>query len=188
VTRAVAGILVGGAGMRMGGIAKGLMRTADGRTVIDRWCATLRELDVHVVLVGNRDEYAGLGIDLIGDRPPGIGPLGGVIGLLRHAQDAPVLALACDMPFVSASIMGRLIATPPGAPVVAPRRDGRWEPLCARYDPARVLSAAEALAASDDHSLQTLLRDVGAVELPLSSDELIQLRDWDTCDDRKGSA
>jgi molybdopterin-guanine dinucleotide biosynthesis protein A len=185
VTRAVAGILVGGAGTRMGGVAKGLMRTAAGGTLIERWRATLREHGVRVVLVGDRSEYVGLGIELLADRPAGIGPLGGLIALLRDAQRTPVLALACDMPFVSSAIVDRLLTVSPGAPVVAPRRDGRWEPLCARYDPALVLPAAEALVASKDHSLQTLLHNVRAVELPLTLDEAGQLHDWDTREDQR---
>jgi molybdenum cofactor guanylyltransferase len=181
--QAVAGILVGGAGARMGGIAKGLIRTAEGTTVVERWRAMLHKFGVGVVLVGNRQEYAGLGVELIADQPARIGPLGGLIALLRHARGAPALALACDMPFVSSAIVHRLLTASPDAPVVAPRRDGRWEPLCARYDPGVALPAAEAQVASDDQSLQRLLRDVGAVELPLSSDEALELRDWDSRED-----
>jgi molybdopterin-guanine dinucleotide biosynthesis protein A len=176
----VAGIFVGGAGSRLGGIAKGLMRTADGTTLVERWATLLNGLDVAVVLVGKRDEYEGLGIEPVADQPPGIGPLGGLVGLLRHAGSAPALALACDMPFVSAAIVERLLTASPAAPILAPCRAGRWEPLCARYDPSRVLPTAEALVGSDDHSLQHLLRDGGAVELPLSAREEAELRDWDT--------
>ena len=183
MTRALAGILVGGAGARMGGVAKGLLRTTDGTTVVERWDAMLRALGIRVVLVGERDEYSALGIEVIADRPPRIGPLGGLIGLLCHAQDAPALAFACDMPFVSSAIVDRLLTASPDAPIVAPRREGRWEPLCARYAPAVVLPAAEALVASDDHSLQTLLRKVGAEELPITSGERGELRDWDTRQD-----
>jgi molybdopterin-guanine dinucleotide biosynthesis protein A len=183
VTRALAGVFVGGAGARMGGIAKGLIRTADGTTVVERWGALLNRLDIRVVLVGEREEYAGLGIEVVADRPPRIGPLGGLVGLLRRAEGAPALALACDMPFVSETLVERLLTTSPRAPAVAPRIDGRWEPLCARYEPQRVLPAAEELVRSGDHSLQRLLSNVGAVELPLSAQDASELRDWDTRED-----
>jgi len=180
VTRVWAGIFVGGAGARMGGIAKGLMPTADGTTVVERLRAILDRLELRVVLVGERKEYEPLGIEVVADQPPGVGPLGGLVGLLRRAQDSPVLALACDMPFLSSAIVERLLAQSPQAPIIAPRRDGRWEPFCARYEPARVLPVAEAIATTSDRSLQRLLADVGAAELQLSSSESDELRDWDS--------
>ena len=182
--RALAGIFVGGAGKRMGGVAKGLIRTAEGITVIERLLRLLRGLEVRAVLVGERNEYAELGMEIVADRPSGIGPLGGLIGLLRRAKGAPALALACDMPFISAGLVERLLEASPGAAIVAPRRDGRWEPLFARYDPAQVLPCAEALVSTDDHSLKRLCRVAGAVQLALSSREESELRDWDTPADR----
>ena len=58
--RALAGIFVGGAGERMGGVAKGLMRTPDGTTVVERLRTILSKAGVDVVLVGEREEYEGL--------------------------------------------------------------------------------------------------------------------------------
>lgn len=176
----LAGIFVGGAGARMGGIAKGLLRTEDGVGIVERLRGVLERLGLPVVLVGARREYEGLGIEVVADEPSGIGPLGGLLALLRRAHDAPALALACDMPFVSGALVERLLEASNDAPIVAPRRDGRWEPLCARYEPARVVPIARALASTREHSMQRLLRDCGAVELCLRPDEAGQLRDWDT--------
>jgi len=178
--RAVAGVFVGGQGVRMGGLPKGLLRGPDGATLVERWRAMLAELGVEVVLVGEADAYAGLGLAMLKDEPAGLGPLGGLVALLRHAGALPALAFACDMPFVSRALVARLLAAPADAPIVAPRRDARWEPLCARYDPARVLPLALARAASAHHSLQPLLDAAGAAALPLLPDEGAQLRDWDT--------
>ena len=91
------------------------------------------------------------------------------------------------MPFVSRALVERLLAAPADTPIVAPRRDGRWEPLCARYDPARVLPMAVARAASPDHSLQRLLDDAAASGLALLPHEADELRDWDTPDDLRVS-
>lgn len=179
----VAGIFVGGAAIRMGGQAKGLMRASDGRTIVDRWLAILAAAGVlDVVLVGSHPAYARLGLPTIHDEPPGIGPLGGLASLLRRAGDGRAIALACDMPFVSSALVERLLVAPP-APVVAPRRDGRWEPLCARYDAARLLPLAIGRAGSRDHSLQRLLDDSGASELSLAPHEANELRDWDAPED-----
>jgi molybdenum cofactor guanylyltransferase len=166
----------------MGGRAKGLMRTPEGVTIVDRWLSMLAREGLPVVLVGRCAEYDDLGIEVIGDEPAGIGPLGGLVALLRRAAEMHVLALACDMPFVSSRVVERLLGAPNDQAIVAPRREGRWEPLCARYDSRRVLPIAQARAttASSNHSLQRLLDEAGAVELGLSSDEEGELRDWDT--------
>jgi len=179
----LAGIFVGGPARRMGGRPKGLLEAPDGVTIVERWRAMLADAGAEVVLVGDAAAYAGLGVPALADDPPGVGPLGGLVALLRRAADRPAVAVACDMPFVSRALVERLLAAPDAAPIVAPRREGRWEPLCARYDPARVLPLAVARAASPYHSLQRLLDDAGAAPLPLAPQEADELRDWDSPDD-----
>ena len=179
----IAGIFVGGAGRRMGGRAKGMMLVPDGRTIVDRWEETLREVGVReVMLVGSHAAYDALGLPAIEDDPPNVGPIGGLAALLRRAGRDQALALACDMPFVSSALLTRLVDAPE-APVVAPRRAGVWEPLCARYDAARVLAVVLRRIGAGEHALWRVLDDAGAVELPVLAGELQELRDWDTEDD-----
>jgi molybdopterin-guanine dinucleotide biosynthesis protein A len=175
----LAGIFVGGASRRMGGEPKGLLRAHGGATVVERSCSLLRAVGLPVVLVGDARAYEHLGLPVLADDPPGVGPLGGLVALLRRANPEPAVALACDMPFVSRALVERLLAAPAEAPVIAPKRESRWEPLCARYDPVRVLPLALAQAASQHHSLQRLLDAVHAWALPLSEAERDHLRDWD---------
>jgi molybdopterin-guanine dinucleotide biosynthesis protein A len=177
-----AGIFVGGRSSRMGGRPKGLLTAPGGRTIVDRWRALTESLGAHPVLVGAGAAYADVGIERIDDDPPGIGPLGGLIALLRRADGADALALACDMPFVSRALLARLVAGEPTAAILAPRRGDRWEPLCARYS-AAVLPLASEQAATAGHSLQQLLDRAGAVALALSGDEDRELRDWDFPED-----
>jgi molybdenum cofactor guanylyltransferase len=177
VTQLLAGIFVGGAGLRMGGVPKGLLPAPAGGALIDRSCALLAELKIPTVLVGRHPAYAARAMERLEDDPPGIGPLGGLIALLRRAGDRRAIALACDMPFVTRDLLAALIGAPDAA-ACAPRRDGLWEPLCAVYDPAQVLPRAVARASSGARSLQGLLDDVGATALPI--DDARALRDWDT--------
>ena len=86
------------------------------------------------------------------------------------------------MALVSPALLQRLM-TDRDATVLAPRREGRWEPLCASYDAARVLPAAQRRAASGRHSLQGLLDESRAVELSLSTAEAREMHDWDTPED-----
>jgi molybdopterin-guanine dinucleotide biosynthesis protein A len=177
----IAGVFVGGRGRRFGGAAKGLLVAPDGRTLLDRWCAVLREARVQVLLVGRHEAYALLDLETLDDDPAGIGPLGGLVALLKRAartDGRQALALACDMPFVSATLVDRLIAAPP-AVAVAPRRDGHWEPLCARYDATRVLPHALAAVTTGRHKLQSLLDEVDTVALRAEPADARELHDWD---------
>jgi molybdopterin-guanine dinucleotide biosynthesis protein A len=178
MSRALAGVFVGGSGTRMGGRPKGLLRTADGVTLVERLRRVLEGVGAEVVLVGASDEYAAMGLASVADDPPGVGPLGGLAGLLRAAGDRPTLAVACDLPYVGGTLFERLLRAAPAA-VVAPRREGRWEPLCARYEPSGVLPVITRLLAARRHALQALLDEARAVALPLSPEEALELRDWD---------
>ncbi len=180
----VAGIFVGGSGSRMGGVAKGLLVAPGGGSLVDRWRALLGDLGVRAVLVGEHPAYSGVALEALADEPRGIGPLGGLVALLRCAGPGRALALACDMPFVSRGLVEHLLAFAPSAPVVAPRKDGLWEPLCAAYDAAAVLPIAIERAAQGARSLQGLLEQARAVELPLDDARFAELRDWDHPDDR----
>jgi molybdopterin-guanine dinucleotide biosynthesis protein A len=175
----LAGIFVGGASARMGA-PKGLLTLPSGETLISRWQRLFSELGVPSVLVGRRPEYASLGIETLDDAETGIGPLGGLIALLRTAAAERDLAVsvACDMPRVSPALLRRLLDAPDG-PAVAPRLRGHWESLFSRFDPARVLPVAERHAEDGVFSLQRLLDAVSACPLDLAPEEEALLVDWD---------
>ena len=162
----------------MGGCAKGLLRGPDGRMLAER----LRDVTApvaDVVLVGQARQYAALGLASVPDARAGIGPLGGLLGLLERANGGVALAIACDMPWVSSDLVDALLAAPSDAPIVAPKRGGRWEPLCARYDAARVRPLAERHADRGETSLQRLLDAAGACPLREAAYDPRELRDWD---------
>ncbi len=183
MTGVLAGVFIGGGGTRLGGAAKGMLPAPEGGTLVARWRGLLEDLGLTVVLVGHHPAYGSLALERVADEPPGIGPLGGLVGLLRRAGPARALAVACDMPFVSRSLVEDLLAAPP-APIVAPRREGLWEPLFAVYDAPAVLPLAVARAAGTSHSLQRLLDQAGATELPMDPARFTELTDWDRPEDQ----
>ena len=168
----------------MGGVAKGLLRAPSGETLLARWQRLFAELGVPCVLVGRHEAYRAAELESIADDPPGVGPLGGLIALLARAGTGSVVAVACDMPFVSRELLAKLLEFPAGAPVVAPRSGGRWEPLFARYAASHALPIAQRRAAAGRHSLQGLIDELGAEVLPLDANEIAELRDWDRPEDQ----
>jgi molybdopterin-guanine dinucleotide biosynthesis protein A len=175
----VAGIFVGGASSRMGGRPKGLLATPSGPTIVERLAALCANARLPAVLVGANEAYARLGLPTIGDAVPGAGPLAGLVGLLAGTDAASAIALACDLPHLTGALLERLARAPSAAAALAPLRDGRYEPLFARYDRARVLPLAEAQLATGDHSLQRLLRTAAAEPFPIADGEWPLLADWD---------
>lgn len=169
----------------MGGVAKGLLPAPDGGApLVTRLRQLAESLGLRCVLVGQAPAYGGLGLPMLADDPPGIGPLGGLRALLGAAAGAPVLALACDLPYVSAALLKKLSVAPelevnqPPYDVRAARRQERWEPLCAWYAPS-VLPALDRALAAGERSFQALLRRLHVHELPLSAAEAAELTDWD---------
>jgi molybdopterin-guanine dinucleotide biosynthesis protein A len=173
------GIFVGGASTRMGHLPKGLLLSPDGRTIVGRWCAMFRALGVEPVLVGRHPAYAAFDADVVDDDVPGVGPIGGLIALLRRAGRRAVVAVACDMPNVSPRLLAALCTHPSTAPILAPRTEHGWEPLFARYRAPKVLDLAVERAGARHTSLQGLLDCAGAEPWALTAAELGELRDWD---------
>lgn len=80
------------------------------------------------------------------DRGDVEGPIAGISAALAESADAAWLVLACDLPFLDANTLDRLIAArDPARDATAFRssHDGLPEPLCAIYEPR----AREAIAA-----------------------------------------
>lgn len=185
----VVGIFVGGQSRRMGGKPKGLLKAPENdETLVARLlritCETLP--GAHVVLVGNAEPYAALGLPAIADSPPGIGPIGGLASLLAEAEArgaTQAFAVACDLPFVSAELLSHLASTSMGAPAAAFRAGGIWQPLFARYEPRAALSATRAAIAAGDRSLRSVLSRLKVAELALDDTQRRALDDWDTPED-----
>jgi molybdopterin-guanine dinucleotide biosynthesis protein A len=190
VSDVLIGIFVGGAGKRMGGVAKGLLPAPSGNeTLVERLlrvCASAAP-GAKLCLVGSSPEYAELGVAQLIDNPGGIGPLGGLRALLLRAldQSCPVaLALACDLPFLDEAVIASLLEPLQGAARV-PVVDDRFQPLAAAYGTQRTLAAVESALALGKHALMHVLDELGEdlEQLELDGAEARTLRDWDTPED-----
>jgi molybdopterin-guanine dinucleotide biosynthesis protein A len=185
----VVGLFVGGRGSRFGGIAKGNLVHPSGARLVERLTDVVRAAlpDAVIVLVGERPEYGDLALATLGDTPPGIGPLGGLRALVAFARDEgrdAAVAVACDLPYLTSGLVGRLAHEEPGAAALAPKDAGRWQALTARYG-ARVLPVLDAAITAREHSLQRIFERLGADAHVLSVDDAEReaLRDWDSPDD-----
>lgn len=187
------GLFVGGRGERLGGVAKGLLKAPNAETTLsERALTELRAAlpNADVVLVGEAAAYASLGLRAIADAPSGIGPLGGLLGLLAEAEArgaTHVLTLACDLPFIEQRLLARLATETPEAAALVTATHGVRNPLVARYTVGPTTDAAREVLGAGKRSLQGVLDVLGANvhALTLSAGEAATLRDWDTPEDVK---
>lgn len=165
VTDVTLAVVAGGQGLRLSGATKGLLRL-QGRTVLER-LLDLAPLFAEVVLVANAPEpYARFGLRTVADAVPGRGAPGGVHAALVGARTEWVLAVACDMPFVSAAAVRVLLeARAPHLDAVCFTVGARVEPLLAVYRAALAKPWGEALR-EEPSSLRELLSRCRARQLP----------------------
>jgi molybdopterin-guanine dinucleotide biosynthesis protein A len=189
--RLLVGVFVGGRGSRMGGVAKGLLKVPDSEmTLLERLLGELARAapGAEVVLVGDATSYAAAGLRGVDDAPRGVGPLGGLLGLLLDAEQRGaelVLALACDLPRIDAALLTRLLNEAVTASALVAAQDGVRNPLVARYQVAAALPAARGALQAGERSLQAVLDRLaaGVRTLPLTAAEAARLDDWDSPED-----
>lgn len=137
-------VLAGGSSTRMGE-DKALLPLA-GKPLLLRTAELLSPLVASVTVIGDPARYASLGLAVVPDDAPGLGPLGGIATALRISSAEWNLIVGCDMPYLTVAwlefLMSRALAS--RADAILPQSDGGPEPLCAMYHArcAPVIAAA----------------------------------------------
>lgn len=157
---AIGALLAGGRSRRMGS-DKALLPVAGG-TLLGHMLARLRALPLAEVVVCR--DAPGCLADLV----PDLGPLGALHSLSLRYPDRTLLVVPVDMPLLGATTLATLLAgTAP-----EPRHYADHPlPLCLPLTPAAVAAiAARAAPEARDRSLAGLLRELGAMVMPLPED------------------
>lgn len=150
-------ILAGGRSQRFGR-DKARMEVG-GKKVVDKIVRVLNEFPFRQLAVvtgqGRMGDWPREATVLPDDRE-GLGPIGGITTALRHLSSG-VLVVACDMPFVTASMVEWLLEHyDAGADAIVPRHGKSIEPLFAIYEQS-FLPAAEAAIEAGQYALHRVL-------------------------------
>ncbi len=122
-----------------------------GKPLLARMVELLRCTAKNARIVAAGGKYAEFGAEIVEDRRPGEGPLGGIVTALLHTQENEAacewnLIVSCDMPFLTVDWMNFLAqrAEQSAAQVVLAHSAHGPEPLCAcwRTDAVATLQAA----------------------------------------------
>ena len=141
----------------MGGVNKALIEI-DGRAIIERQLEVLRQITTDIAAAGGEpSELARFGVPVLADATPGAGPLAGIAAALAWSHEPYVLCVACDMPSLSVGVLSMLVSEATGdVDVVAPRVEGRAQPMCAVYSRRCLFVVERRLAAQDLRAVELL--------------------------------
>jgi molybdopterin-guanine dinucleotide biosynthesis protein A len=165
----------------------------EGSRLLDRQLATLRAVHPRELLVSGQrgTDYHVPGVNIVLDREPNQGPLGGIAALLDATRMSHLLVLAVDLPHLTAEFLaglGRRIV--PGGGVV-PRGALGWEPLAAIY-PREILPRIQTQLSGGERSICRMIdAAVAAGELVPHDIDPAQARlftNWNRPEDLAGVA
>ena len=168
-------ILAGGRSTRMGRDKALLER--DGATLLARLVAAGRTLGP--VAVAGRTPVPGLEAVFLPDAVAEGGPLAGIAAALAWAAPDPVLILAVDLPWLTAADLHWLADVPPGLDGTVVLRQGRIEPLFARWHPG-LAPAVQAALMGGRRSPLAVLEAAAVNSYAAPSDLADRLEDCDT--------
>jgi molybdopterin-guanine dinucleotide biosynthesis protein A len=176
--------MAGGQNTRYGNLKA--LAPVGGHAIIARVMRSMRDVLTDIILIANDAEaYNSIELPTRPDRLPGHGALGGLHSALLWASEEErpgIVAVACDMPFVSSGLLRRLLELASGdnhADVVIPESGSRrgLEPLCAYYS-VQCLPAIEAAIGQNDSRMIGFHSQVNVQRVPLA--EVQQFGDPET--------
>jgi molybdopterin-guanine dinucleotide biosynthesis protein A len=168
-------ILLGGKSSRYG--SNKAFVEIDGVRLLDRVARVMKSIFHRIVLLTNTpQEYAYLEMPMVEDLIKGLGPMGGIYTGLMTLSDQAGFFVACDMPFLSESLIRHMVDVRGDFDVVVPRMDWMLEPLHALYSKKCLPVIHEAIG-RDQHQIlkcfaELRVRYVDEEELRLWDPEL----------------
>jgi len=128
-------ILAGGKSSRLG--RNKALQVIGGKSLIQRVIDRLAILSTEIIIVTADGEaipcYSTVEIKTVADIYPEKGPLVGIFSGLLSSSDPHAIAVGCDTPFLSVSLIKYMAQICSVYDVVVPRIRNKLEPLCAVY-------------------------------------------------------
>jgi molybdopterin-guanine dinucleotide biosynthesis protein A len=166
-------VLTGGRSSRMGR-DKALL-PIEGSLLVERTAERVRAAAGSVTLIGAPARYVHLGLPVLPDLVPDVGPIGGLQTALKNTRADWNLVVACDMPGITAAFLSDLLAAAKqlGCDCLAPRTDSGLHPLCAVYH-HRTAGAIESAIQHKRFKMHDLLKSLEAVSWPVADASLLE--------------
>ena len=167
-------VLTGGAGRRIGG--RKPFVDIGGRRLIEPVLSAVTPCRSVRLVGGDATELAEFSDEVLPDRWPGEGPLGGVATALSEVG-SDVVVVACDLPGIDSSVLEVVAAAGAGRGIdVAVARTDRRQPLVARWN-LTALSAVERAVTEGRRSAMDLLRELAVAEVAVDPESVVDVDD-----------
>lgn len=128
-------ILAGGKSTRLGE-DKAFIKL-DSATLLEAVLATVQKVVAEIIIVANKlkkfADFLSPEIQIIQDKIPYQGPLGGILAGLEASNDLYNLIVPCDAPFLKEELLKELLSQADGYDAVVPKINKKLEPLIAVY-------------------------------------------------------
>ncbi|MGH2573321.1 MAG: molybdenum cofactor guanylyltransferase [Actinomycetota bacterium] len=144
--KALAGLVLCGGESRRMGMDEALL-ALEGRPLVLRVAERLARVADPILLAPGRPGRLGdLGYQEVADKPPGTGPLAGLVAGLAASPHRLIATLAVDMPLASPEVFRLLAELHKGEDAVVPVTASGPEPLHAVFDAAALASLRASLS------------------------------------------
>jgi len=125
-------IIAGGKSGRFGGDKS--IYVHEGRPLISHVLDVIKPVFNDIKIIANdSDKFSFLGLEIIPDIIPGLGPLGGIYTALEKIDCTRVFIFPCDMPFLNTEFVEYMSRIPDLYDVIVPKAGDFFQPLHAIY-------------------------------------------------------
>lgn len=171
-------VLAGGTAERLGGFSKADIEIG-GITMLERTLDAL--IDIPEVVVVGEPVPTTRPVTFTREDPVGGGPAAGLLAGLRAFPRPPdwVVALAVDMPLVTAATIRRLTLGQGADGALLVDEGGRRQPLCAVYVTAGLARTRPSYEQEHGLSMRSLIGDLDLGEVPAVGDETSDIDSWE---------
>ena len=103
------------------------------KTLLENQVDLLSSVFDNVVISANTQEYSFVNKQIVEDVRSNIGPIGGLLSVLKKVETEYIFALSVDIPLVSKDLILYLMSKLETNDIVIPVFKGKYEPTCAVY-------------------------------------------------------
>lgn len=179
-------VLAGGKATRLNGIEKGMIIHL-GKPIIEHLIHLLQLYVKEIIIVSNTDAYNYLKtntIEIIPDTIKNIGPLGGIYSGLIHSNAEKNIILACDTPFINASVINNLLSVSEEYDIIVSECNEVIHPLCGIYS-KKIIPVMENMIQSGNFKVKELLKKVNILKVHFPNEYTTFFTNINTPDDLK---
>lgn len=172
-------ILTGGKSRRMKGQDK-LFLSYQGAAFHEHICrafSSFSSVYLSVAAATDKKRYEALGLPMVADLVPGLGPMGGIYSGLSSCRENWLFVVACDMPLIDQKTVAQVMYSyqkTEGRQVMVTESGGRIQPLFGIY-PRTVLPVMEEMIREGNYRMRDFVLRSGARVLSLGEDSPVKV-------------